>query len=417
MHFSHERHKYGISLLLSLSLVLGLNTLGAIAVSGSELGRAADFLGSIEVNIHLNYGDTSYADVKGVITDLGYLELPTFGVTSRKLIIPWEGPGSSFTLLWRFSTDPLQDVAALDAYVQAHPGVVSVNRGADEINNWPVMHNGQSGDEGGVAYQTALFQAVKADPVLTNIPVYNLTDWPILVAPADFGNVHIYSDTGGNQPRTLFQELVDRAQQVTPGKEIVVTETGYSSAPAASGSVAGVDEATQAKLILNTLFDAANLGVKQTFIYELLDEHPDPGNTSIEQHFGLFHSNGTAKPAAVAIHNLTTILRDGATYIFPTAALNYSILGLPPTAHSLLLQKASGAYHIAVWNEPDIWNEATLRPIPTAAQSVTIDLHTIHHTVNIFDPLKGTAPVQMLTDVSTVSIGVSDHPLIVEIEP
>jgi hypothetical protein len=35
----------------------------------------------------------------------------------------------------------------------------------------------------------------------------------------------------------------------------------------------------------------------------------------------------------------------------------------------------------------------------------------------VFDPLTGSTPIQTLTQVSSVQLGITDHPLIVEIEP
>ncbi len=97
---------------------------------------------------------------------------------------------------------------------------------------------------------------------------------------------------------------------VMPGGGIVLTEAGYYSLPG-GGSWGGVDLTTQAKpRLLNLLFDAAKLGVSRTYLYQLLDAYPDPSNTDMEKHFGLFDINNKPKPVAAAIHNLTTILAD-----------------------------------------------------------------------------------------------------------
>ena len=69
----------------------------------------------------------------------------------------------------------------------------------------------------------------------------------------------------------------------------------------------GVDQTVQAKYTLDTLMDAYKDGVSATYLYELLDDYPDPGNTNAQYHFGLFNSDGTPKLAASAIHNLTAI--------------------------------------------------------------------------------------------------------------
>ena len=52
-----------------------------------------------------------------------------------------------------------------------------------------------------------------------------------------------------------------------------------------------------------------------------------------------------------------------------------------------------------------------------STQNVTVNLGATYQTVEVFDPLSGTAPVQTLSNVSSVSLGLTDHPLIIETEP
>lgn len=63
-----------------------------------------------------------------------------------------------------------------------------------------------------------------------------------------------------------------------------------------------------------------------------MDEGPDPSGTNLENHLGLFRWDGTAKLAATALHNLTSVLHapPPATAALPLAGLTVS--GLPETA-------------------------------------------------------------------------------------
>jgi hypothetical protein len=45
-----------------------------------------------------------------------------------------------------------------------------------------------------------------------------------------------------------------------------------------------------------------------------------------------------------------------------------------------------------------------------------VDLGGIHPSVKVYDPTTGASPIQSLTDVRSVSLTLSDHPVIIEIQ-
>ena len=98
--------------------------------------------------------------------------------------------------------------------------------------------------------------------------------------------------------------------------------------------------------------------MQTTYLYDLMDEIPNPSLTDIADTFGLFNSDGTPKLAATAVHNLTSILADPASnaLTFATGNLAYSIPSLPALGNSMLLEKANGIFDIMVWAEPRDWN-------------------------------------------------------------
>ena len=172
------------------------------------------------------------------------------------------------------------------------------------------------------------------------MPVYNLT-WGgttdaekygmfDLAGQADFGNIHFYPN---GQPYAKLQtSLAANYHHVLPS-QIVMTETGYDTAQ--------VSENAQAILNVNLYLGAFQQGVPKTYIYELYDEW---------QTYGLFRAGFAPKPAATAIHNMTTILADTGTLAQP-GQLNYSVVGLPSSGHTLLLQKSNGKFELVIWNE------------------------------------------------------------------
>ena len=87
----------------------------------------------------------------------------------------------------------------------------------------------------------------------------------------------------------------------------------------------------------------------RTYSYELFDE-----GTTFDQgdHFGFFDTKGNAKPAALAVGNLTTILADDKAS--SGRSLAYSIVDASAgkdgsNVRHVLLQKSNGTFYLALW--------------------------------------------------------------------
>jgi hypothetical protein len=169
----------------------------------------------------------------------------------------------------------------------------------------------------------------------------------------------------------------------------VTTETGWVT----QGTNA-ITEAQQGKLFLNLYLSAYKRGWKHTFVYML---HDDAG----QGYWGFFHTDYSPKLSGTYLHNMTTILAD--TGSSTPGALSYSIPSQPATVHDLLIQKSNGQFELAVWSEK-----------ATGTSSVTVNLGQIFTTVKVYDPTVGTSPTQTLSNVSSVALTLSDHPVILE---
>lgn len=383
--------------------------------------RASDFLNSIGVNVHVEYTDGKYADVSQVIRDLAYL-----GVTHVRdaTLIPTNQGQASYDALAKAGIkfglfvqgrDIDASLSLLNKFALAHPGAIEAIEGPNEINNFPVTYGGLSGAAAGFAYQSALYRGVSADPVLSGTPVFSFTDNAYFSATANSSNVHPYPHEGA-QPDPVLADTLSRQLRAAPGKPVVITETGYYSLPSRVGW-GGVDLQTHAKLTINLLLDAARLGYKKTYIYQLLDAYPDPTNSDQEKHFGFFDIHNNAKPVAVALHNLSAILKDdgGTASTFAVGALPVQIAGLPTTGFSLVLQKSSGAFDVVVWNEPQVWNNAAHAPIATGSSTITVDFGGRFARVTVYDPLAGLSPVAAATAARQLQLAISDRPLVIEV--
>ncbi len=389
--------------------------------------RINDIIRSFGIDTHIDYTDGKYSNVGEVVKALDYLGLGTVRDHAPNSASDPNGQthlgnaadaGVQFVFSAQREVDPASVAQRLHAFVEAHPGSVVGIEGPNEVNNWPVSYHGLSGQAAAVAYQKDLSAAVNADPLLKNIPVLGFTGYTVASA-SDYTTIHTYAKDG-DQPYSWLSRESGVQRAADPGKPLAITETGYHTSLTAdtNGGWEGVSEATQAKLLLNTLMDGAALGSKNTFIYELLDAYSDPQGTNQEKHFGLFHLDYSAKPAATAIHNLTEILADDGAQkaSFSAGALNYSIDGLPSSARSLLTEKSDGSYQIILWNEPDIWNQSTDTAIQAANTAVKVNLGAAFGSVKVFDPLTGTTAIKSLSNVSSLTVNVVDHPVIIDIE-
>jgi hypothetical protein len=397
-----------------------LNAVRYLSCMSTQPVPAARFLGSLGVNVHVEYTDGRYANSSNVISDLAFLGIDQ--VRDANLNPANQGQSSyaalavagiKFDLIVGGGRPISQSMASLDAFVQAHPGAVEAVEGPNEVNNWPITYNGLSGDPAYIAFQSALDGAVKGDSLLSGAFVYGLTGSYAIVSGFDFANIHPYANNGAQPYAAMASGLADYATR-TGNVPFVITEDGYNTL----AKPGDVDQLTQAKETLNMLFDAQKLGASKVFLYQLLDAYA-PGTPAGRDQFGLFNYDNSAKPVATAIHDLTTILADtgAGAASFQTRALNYSISNLPSAGSSLLLEKSDGAFDIVLWSEPQVWDATTSSEVAVAPTQTTIGLGATYSEVKVFDPLLGATPISDVHDVSQITVGLTDHPLIIEVEP
>lgn len=323
-------------------------------------------------------------------------------------------------------------------------GALLAVEGPNEPNNFPVTYQGQTS-----AYTTTftpvahfqrdLYSAVKAEPSLSGIPVFHSSEaggsepdnvgLQFLTIPtgagttmpdgtkyADYANAHNY--VCGHSSKLVDNVCWNATDPTLNGDwdglyveygqtwhghfngysnvdlgavPRVTTETGWLTSGTGS-----ITEEQQGRLFLNLYLSAFKRGWTYTFIYMLRDD-------SNQGYWGLFDTSYNAKKSGTYLHNMTTILSD--TGSMTPGRLNYSIQGQPPTVHDLLMQKSSGRFELAVWNE---------RP-SSGSDSIMLGLGSVRTTVNVYDPTTGTSPLQTLNNVSSLPLTLSDHPVIIEL--
>ncbi|WP_426423842.1 beta strand repeat-containing protein [Bradyrhizobium genosp. A] len=410
--------------------------MATITSTDQNVLSASAFTNSIGVNTHVSYAWGSYNNLALVEADLKYLGVTTLRDSLTN--IPAAQPvldglanagykfdlGVSSSIPATGATGLQQYVNALEAFQAAHPGSVIALEGLNEVNLQAFSYNGSSTIEAAAQFQQALYSAIKADASLASLPVYNLTlgyDDPAdfarlgnLGSFSNYANSHAYVSTG-TTPAAALASALNLASSVAPGDPSVITETGYSTL--STTPFLGINESAEAKSILNTLMDAFKDGVGKTYLYELLDRNSSSSDTNPQSHFGLFYDDGTPKLAATAVHNLTTILHDDGTgHSQPTSPLSYTLSNMPGSGNSMVLGKSNGAYDLVVWAEPKVWDPTTNTEISNPSQTVTVQLGGVHQSIKVYDPTGGTDPIATYTNVSSFTVPVSDHPIIIEID-
>jgi hypothetical protein len=407
---------------------------------------ANDFLNSLGVNIHISQG----------VSESSYESLFNYTGIRNARDLGDSGHATSYVTLHNH-TGVLFDVFAgtsgnvgdllSTGESLGNAGGLLAFEGPNEPNNFPITYDGQMG--GGPSgtwlpvaqYQSAIYSQVKGDATLMNYPVFGVSldgaendnvGLQFLTIPsgagtlmpdgtpyADYANPHDYlipfdaSQLADNEAWGASDPLVTgpwdglyREYGVTWKQHFagysndqlstlprVTTETGW---PTGDGTDRTISEDQQGKLYLNTYLDFYKQGWTDTFIYQMRDNEGGPPNT-----WGIYHADSTPKNAATDIHNLTAILADNTSSA--PGSLNYSIPNEPATVHDMLLQKSDGTFYLAVWDE---------RVVGSGSDTVSVNLGGTYAAVNMYDPTIDTAVQQRLRNVSSVTLSLSDHPLI-----
>jgi hypothetical protein len=412
------------------------DSVGTIAVS------AVDFLDSIGVCAHIGQGvdaapqsaiAMSYAGIRGVRDDGNPAHV-------KDLIAIHQQAGVRTCLL----TDKnVTSTVSMAKELNAAGALLAVE-GPNEPNNFPVTYEAQTSAFAttfipAAHFQRDLYSAVKAEPSLSGIPVFHSSEaggsepdnvgLQFLTIPsgagttmpdgtkyADYANVHNY--VCGHSSKLVDNVCWNATDPTLNGDwdglcveygktwhghysgysnvdlgtvPKVTTETGWVTTGTGS-----ITQEQQGRVFLNLYLSAFKRGWAYTFIYMLRDD-PNQG------YWGLFDTNYNPKTSGTYLHNMTTILSD----IGPTTPgrLNYSIATQPVTVHDLLIQKSSGRFELAVWNE---------RP-SGGSDTITVGLGAVRSTVNVYDPTTGTTPTQTLKNVVSVQLTLTDHPVIIEL--
>ena len=440
------RRMTGVPAALAILILLS-NGPPAPAADAITAVRAGDFLNSIGVCTHIGQGidrapqcaaALAYAGIRNIRDDGNARHVPDWISVHEKagvrVVLTWSGPGDAAISSLISSSKQLAAAGALLAL-----------EGPNEPNNWAVTYQGQKSQSNTTfmplaKWQSAFYSKVKSDPVLKDYPVFHSSEaggsepdnvgLQFLTIPkgagtlmpdgtqyADYANVHNYicrrpkiiDNMAWLNADPLFHDWTDgiyveygktwrkgfpgysNANLVTLPR--VTTETGW-----VTGGPKGLTQEQQGRLYLNMYLAQFKQGFKYTFMYMLRDGGGGDAG------YGIVDIDYRPKTSATYLHNLTAILADSGSIATP-GKLRYSIPNQPATVHDLFLQKSNGTFELVVWSEK-----------ASGTSSVTVKLGATCGSVEIYDPIIGTTATRVLSNVDSVNLTLTDHPVIVEIK-
>jgi len=271
------------------------------------------------------------------------------------------------------------------------------------------------------AYQQGIYSAIKRDPVLKRLPVLgpsfvsagSYRRFGAFAGTLDAVNLHSYPPSG-SPPDSNVQRELGIARGVAAAKPVIATETGYrTGGPPLPGNLP-VSEALEAVYLPELYLEYFRSGFQRTFVYELVDEKPDPAGLDPEQHFGLLHNDLTPKPAYRAVQNLIAVLSAGgraSTGLRPPDA-RLTVPDATPE-HSLVAQRADGAQVLAMW--PPV-PDANGAPGGRSSHLAVITLAT-PAPVEVYRPTQGTSPQARYASTGRLTVALGPDVTLAVIHP
>ena len=414
--------------------------------------KARDFMDAFGVNVH--FGQNNYRNTQAIADALNIIGFSRIRCTCESAadVSAWNDIAAKAAgyfpaglradvLVTGYLNDPTT-FADQQVTIPRIAGLIETIEGPNEINNYGVG-NGSHGPFGTTdqtknfpanyaAWAKALHDWQKIAPALSRVKLLAPTiasgdpkDYSSLpnVSPyVDTGDFHFYAGNG-RQPSNFgggnFAAIYDwyKAAAV-PAKPVSLSEWGQTTA--GKPGQGGCDNATQAKYVLNQVFDIQAKGIYRAYLYQLMDDTPDgdpTGNGGTEAHFGIFDSRWGVKPAAQALANVKNLLSDTSARFTPKVPA-YRVSGVTnagAAGSSLSISKSDGSTFLVVWNEPQIWDPKADAPVTPPSDPVRVDFGG-SYSYKVYDPVVGLGAFQDGRGPG-VSVTLRGSPLLIQIIP
>lgn len=356
---------------------------------------AERFVDSMGINVHMAYTSSPYGhymEVNERLKSLGmrhfrdeindtespFVEelkkIGTFGYTLCGLI---EGGNDYPPLGSRLEAD------AVVPMIQNVMPVIEAVEGPNEPDDGGFVCDGASYPMGAVDESIDLWNIVKGSSEISALPVVMMSegtasDYKKLAAItpppayyATYGNMHAYQGGGvGDNQLTGKTGYIHYSRLLTGDNPLWTTEMGYHNNTnyLSDTEQQGVSQRASAIYLPIAYLSGFNHHVLQTFSYELVDESQDPPLASCTKatqsrcmgygYYGLLNYDLTPKPAYIALKNLIAILQEPGVEDFDAGSLKIAFSGAPRRMEYTLLQKSTGEYYLAIWNDISVYQIA-----------------------------------------------------------
>lgn len=366
---------------------------------------ATAFIDTLGVNTHLGWAG-AYSNTSVVEQNLEYLgvSIDRDSLSSASEIAQWQQVAQAAGVKfddYMPEGSPSLDQASLALVPQlAQDGLLAYVEGGNEEDDSYAQSQGNS-----LAWTAQFQQQVYAMGQEYGLPVINMSfgsgwtaannwegDYPNvgnLSAYTNYANAHTYPNVG-QTPNNTIESLNSDAELAASSRPVITTEIGWQTSQ--------FSETQIAQYAVDATFDGIADGDAGIWFYGLYDD--SSGN------WGLFNSNGTARPAATALHDLTTLLADpNAPAGFTPGSLAYTLAGTQSGDNSILIEKSNGSFWIGLWNE-------------TGSQhTVTVNLPSSASEIEVFDPITGTSAIESASNANSIAVSLGSDPLLIEIVP
>jgi hypothetical protein len=393
------------SLALALALVAG-------CAGGAERGtqprvlEAEAFLDSVGVQLHVSYYDTAYGRY-----DEWVARLRELGVRHVRDGVPGDD-ALALERLRRLGTAglritlgaPLDGDPAAAAAAAAGPlhGTVDAIEGPNE----PEIFGGPGWEARLRGYVPALRAAARrADPALpllgpSFVPPADGVRFTPIAKGWDVHNVHPYP--GGQPPEGGLRDGFMTSRVAAPGKPVQATETGYHNAlrHADDRQQPPVSEAAAGIYMPRLLAAAFADGYARVFIYELLDEKPEPGLADPEQHFGLLRADLTPKPAFDAVRKLLRVVRES-----PGEGGRRPVR-VDGDVERLLLERPDGSRVLLLWRAEPVWDAQARRGVAVAGVPARLEFPQAVRDISVTRPSAASEAARRLDRVDSLRLEV-----------
>jgi hypothetical protein len=276
--------------------------------------------------------------------------------------------------------------------------------------------------------QQALYQAVHSNPNLASVAVIGpglagggarVRTLGDISAFVDYGNWHTYS--GGQYPEAprgggTLDYFKQEANFIYPGKQLVITETGYHSAmKIPPGKHPPTPEPIVARYLPRLILWNLSQDIRRTYIYELLDTHV-PNEADQEANFGLLRHDGTPKPSFYAIKHLLDLFSDHPPASFTPGKLAFGVAGDTRSLKTMVFQKSNGRFLLALWLGVPAWNSVLRTDLPADARQIRLALPPASKRVSVHafsDDGNVSSSVEEVAN-GELQLSVSDHLTVLE---